>query len=162
MADVKLELQEIKEEREAANSASRVPMPRRRARRLAAALAVAFALTAPALLLGVGAAPHLDPQLVPLTALPGIEATPAFSPDGTQIAFSWDGEAWDVSSRNFDIWLKLVEGSEARRLTVDSADDIGPSWSPDGRYIAFHRGRPGATGTIFLVSPSGGPRAEAR
>ena len=51
MADVKLELQEIKEEREAADSASRVPMPRRGARRLAAALAVALALTAPAVLL---------------------------------------------------------------------------------------------------------------
>ena len=158
MADVRLELQEIKEEREAANSASRVPMPRRGARRLAAALAVALALTAPALLLWRrSGSPPPTPRLVPLTALPGIEATPAFAPDGTQIAFSWDGEASDVSSRNFDIWLKLVEGSEARRLTVDSADDMGPSWSPDGRYIAFHRGRLGATGTIFLVSPLGGP-----
>ena len=71
----------------------------------------------------------------PLTAYRGTEADPSFSPDGTQIAFSWDGESRD----NSDIYLKLVGPGRSVRITTDPRPDICPAWSRDGRWIAFLR-----------------------
>src|SRR5262245_1155822 len=84
---------------------------------------------------------------VPLTSYPGIELSPTFSPDSTQVAFSWDGESQD----NFDIYVKLVDRSDAVRLTSNPASDKSPAWSPDGRQIAFVRDE-----AIFLIAPLGG------
>jgi Tol biopolymer transport system component/DNA-binding winged helix-turn-helix (wHTH) protein len=84
---------------------------------------------------------------IPLTSYPGTELSPTFSPDGSQVAFSWDGERQD----NFDIYVKLVDRADAVRLTSDPARDSSPAWSPDGRHIAFVR-----DGTIFLIAPLGG------
>jgi len=86
-------------------------------------------------------------QPIPLTSYPGTELSPTFSPDGNQVAFSWDGERQD----NFDIYVKLVDRSDASRLTSHPARDSSPAWSPDGRHIAFVR-----DGTIFLIPPLGG------
>jgi Tol biopolymer transport system component len=77
-------------------------------------------------------APPSAPRVVSLTSLPGREITPTLSPDGNQVAFSWQGEKGD----NPDIWLKMGS-SEMRRLTTDPAEDYSPSWSPDGRRIAW-------------------------
>ncbi|HEY7056205.1 MAG TPA: winged helix-turn-helix domain-containing protein [Vicinamibacterales bacterium] len=122
---------------------------------------------AAALLIGVGApvwlllgtkSAHIPasppPALVHLTAFEGLERSPTFSPDGSQIAFSWNGENED----NFDIYVKLVGSSEVRRLTDDPAPDVNPAWSPDGRQIAFVREGPAGRGTatIRLISPLGG------
>jgi Tol biopolymer transport system component/tRNA A-37 threonylcarbamoyl transferase component Bud32 len=93
------------------------------------------------------------PRLVKLTALSGFEAQPTFSPDGEQVAFSWQGEKAD----NWDIWLKVVGSSKLRRLTTDPSFDFAPSWSPDGRQIAFCRYRDGdSAAKVYLASPLGG------
>ena len=84
---------------------------------------------------------------IPLTSYPGTELSPNFSPDGSQVAFSWNGERQD----NFDIYVKLVDRSDALHLTTHPAADTSPAWSPDGRQIAFVR-----EGTIYLISPLGG------
>jgi DNA-binding winged helix-turn-helix (wHTH) protein/dipeptidyl aminopeptidase/acylaminoacyl peptidase len=86
-------------------------------------------------------------QPIPLTSYPGTELSPTFSPDGSQVAFSWDGEHQD----NFDIYVKQVVRADAVRLTRDPARDMSPAWSPDGRYIAFAR-----EGAVFLIPPTGG------
>jgi len=90
--------------------------------------------------------------VVPLTAQPGNYNSPTFSPDGNQVAFSWNGEKGD----NFDIYLQMVGSTETRRLTTDPAKDFAPSWSPDGRQIAFVRTKGGPTGLLYVVSPLGG------
>jgi Tol biopolymer transport system component/DNA-binding winged helix-turn-helix (wHTH) protein len=105
--------------------------------------------------------PALPPaRVVPLTSTPGDERDVDFSPDGEQIAFSWDGERTPEGSRvNFDIWLKLVGGTEVRRLTTDPKMDRFPAWSTDGKQIAFVRGGVGpgpGVRTIYLISPLGG------
>jgi serine/threonine protein kinase len=101
------------------------------------------------------ATPESSPTAVPLTSYPGSEDMPSFSPDGNQVAFSWDGEQRD----NSDIYVKLI-GSESPplRLTKDPAWDCCPAWSPDGRQIAFRRELSGNRAGIFLVSPLGGPQ----
>ena len=91
-------------------------------------------------------------KTVPFTTFPGLEFDPTFSPDGSQIAFSWDGEKGD----NFDIYVKLVGAGTPLRLTTDPALDGSPAWSPDGRHIAFSRLSEGERG-IFIIPALGGP-----
>src|SRR5262245_19853533 len=86
------------------------------------------------------------PKIVPFTTFPGSEGFPAFSPDGNQIAFVWNGEGED----NDDIYLKLIGAGTPLRLTSDPAPDSYPTWSPDGRYIAFLR-RTDAGCAVYLV-----------
>ena len=75
---------------------------------------------------------------IPITSYPGLELGPTFSPDGNQIAFSWNGEG----PNDWDVYVKLIGPGPPLRLTTDPAWDHGPAWSPDGRYIAFLRGTP--------------------
>jgi eukaryotic-like serine/threonine-protein kinase len=95
-----------------------------------------------------------EPALIPMpfTSYPGLEIFPTFSPDGSQVAFAWDGE----KQENLDIYVKLI-GTDPLRLTNDSAQDISPAWSPDGRAIAFVRYLGGANEAILLIPPIGGP-----
>ena len=59
----------------------------------------------------------------PLTTYPGSERSPTFSPDGTQVAFSWNGEKQD----NYDIYVKMVDsGSAPLRLTTNPEPDGNP------------------------------------
>lgn len=81
-------------------------------------------------------ASHEVPKTVPLTSYPGRQITPAFSNDGKQVAFAWDGE----KNGNLDIYVKLVDAGAPLRLTSSPADEWSPAWSPDDRYIAFCRG----------------------
>jgi eukaryotic-like serine/threonine-protein kinase len=86
---------------------------------------------------------------VPLTSYPGQEQQPSFSPDGNQVAFSWNGQKQD----NFDIYVKLIGSGNQLRLTTAPEADSYPAWSPDGRSIAFLRGPPGGKVSVYLVSP---------
>ncbi|NOZ93763.1 MAG: peptidase S41 [Acidobacteria bacterium] len=70
---------------------------------------------------------------------------PAPSPDGSVIAFSWQG----------DIWLVPSSGGEARRLTANPAADRHPVFSRDGRWIAFASSRYGSY-DVFVVPVDGG------
>ena len=74
-------------------------------------------------------------QSVPVTSYPGIERTPAISPNGDQVAFSWNGPSQD----NFDIYVQLIGAGRPLRLTSNPAEEARPVWSADGRYIAFLR-----------------------
>ena len=75
-------------------------------------------------------------KTVPLTSYAGEQITPAFSPDGKEVAFAWwDGE----KAENHDIYVKLVDAGTPLRLTSSPRDEYAPAWSPDGRYIAFCR-----------------------
>lgn len=90
--------------------------------------------------------PHPDTELskievVPLIGLRGYQATPAFSPDGTLVAFRQsDG------GNNTGIYAAVVGGQKTIQLTNDPGDCC-PTWSPDGRQIAFAR----FSGNFFSV-----------
>jgi Tol biopolymer transport system component/predicted Ser/Thr protein kinase len=161
VADVRVELEEIREGSISSATARGSGLsPRRRGRIwMAAAFAVAIAAVAGSWFLQHSRRPAPPaPRVLTLTATQGDEGWPTFSPDGNQVAFSWDGEtAPEGVTRNYDIWLKLIGASQVRRLTTDPAPDLFPSWSPDGAQIAFLRDRPSAGfATVHVVSPLGG------
>ena len=91
----------------------------------------------------------LEPlETVPLTSYPGMEGAPTFSPDGNQVAFSWQGEKRD----NWDIYVKLIGPGPPLRLTTDPDVDHSAAWSPDAQHIAFLRGPfVGRKAEVFLV-----------
>ncbi|MBZ0317618.1 MAG: serine/threonine-protein kinase [Anaerolineae bacterium] len=68
------------------------------------------------------------------------ETGPAWSPDGTHIAFY----AYEGASGNGDIYVMNADGSDIINLTNSpSDDDRYVTWSPDGSRLAFHSNRPG-------------------
>jgi serine/threonine protein kinase/Tol biopolymer transport system component len=90
---------------------------------------------------------------VPLTTYAGSELWPSFSPDGNQVAFTWNGPNRD----NDDIYVKLVGEDGSLRLTRDPASDIRPAWSPDGQRIAFVRSLGPERSGVYLIPAIGGP-----
>jgi Tol biopolymer transport system component len=92
-------------------------------------------------------------KVVPLTSQPGIERSPAFSPDGKQVAFVQARENSD-----FNVYVKLIGAGEPLRLTTSSARDMSPAWSPDGRFIAFLRATGEAKGYYIVPSLAGAER----
>ena len=118
----------------------------------AIALVAALATLAAWLRPPVAADPAPSMHMRPLTTLTGSESGPTFSPDGTQVAFAWDGEQRD----NSDIYVKLVGSTEVRRLTTDPATDFAPQWSPDGKWIAYARSQSLTAHRIRLMSSLGG------
>lgn len=95
----------------------------------------------------------LASKIVPFSGLPGRENSPAFSPDGRQMVFAWNGG--DDENGGFDIYVKLIGAGEPVRLTATEADEINPVFSPDGKSIAFVRVFP-TRNEIVLIPALGG------
>jgi len=85
-----------------------------------------------------------------LTQDPAQDVHPAWSPDGRRIAFvssrspssrckPGPGPCWDPFNRQSEIYVMNADGSRKRNLTPDRGFDDNPTWSPDGRRIAFLR-----------------------
>ena len=99
-----------------------------------------------------------------LTNNPSDDRTPSWSPDGKRIVFSSDrdmegGEA----AHNVEIYVMDADGKNQERLTNNPDEDKDPSWSPDGKRIAFSakrdghfRGEDGITYEIYVMDVDGG------
>ena len=72
------------------------------------------------------------------------------------MAFAWAA----ADDEDLDIYIKVVGEGELVRLTDDPADDFGPAWSPDGRWITFSRREPSVrtVETILVPALGGGER----
>lgn len=126
---------------------------RPRRRRWLPAIAVSAAACLLLMLVGwrISRNPSPSPsiEVVPLVALHGFQAFPAFSPDGNQVAF---GEYED--NNRGAIYTTLIGGDKPLRLTGTS-EVCCPTWSPDSRQIAFMRfSKDGFT--INVISALGG------
>ena len=73
----------------------------------------------------------------PLLSLGGHMDSPAWSPDGRFLAFTWDG-----GGGGFHIYLADVASGQVLRLTREGRNE-NPTWSPDSRHIAFQSNRTG-------------------
>jgi eukaryotic-like serine/threonine-protein kinase len=166
-SDIKLALEELQEDSDAGSLGSRTavaPVPKRRGRGALPLIGVAVLV-----LIAAAAAVILWPRTPPapsafapvsLTSLPGFEGSPTLSPDGGQVAFSWQREGTVLS----DIYAQLVGGGATPlRLTDDGITHGLPAWSPDGKSIALwhlptnaNAQGPAARPRLVLVSSLGG------
>ncbi len=96
------------------------------------------------------ASPNL--RIVPITNLAGYVQDPAFSPDGRQIAFLWNGP----DGRRDNLYVQMIGGDAPLQLThLTSGFLRNPQWSSDGREVAF-TWCGGVSEGIYLVPALGG------
>ena len=155
MLDVRNELQDLQEDYDAQSGAPAASARGGHRLLLIGTLAAAAVVGALAWMLLPSGRAQLPPmRVVPLTTFDGYEMMPTLSPDGSQVAFAWNGEK---GSGNVDIYVTFVGSPTPRRITTHPAMDAFPSWSPDGRHIAFVRQQTDHAGRVYLVSALGGP-----
>jgi tricorn protease len=89
---------------------------------------------------------------VRLTSGAGTETDPAFSPEGTRIAFTGEYDG------NVDVFVVPASGGVPKRLTWHPAADRVLGWTPDGKRIIFSSTRTAYSrfGEMFTVPAEGG------
>jgi serine/threonine protein kinase/Tol biopolymer transport system component len=154
MADLKVALEDLREEFDAARLSAPAVSQTYRSRR---ALQVGLGIGAiGALLLGGWWITHRTPEigdapfLTRLTSDVGWTDYPAISPDGKILAFASDRSG----DGNLDIWVQPVHDGAPVRMTHHAADDIAPSISADGSRVAFQSSRDG--GGVYVIPTLGG------
>ena len=85
---------------------------------------------------------------VNLTNMADEDRTPAWSPDGTRIAFASRRDG------NFEIYVMNADGTGQTRVTNNPATDIDPSWDPSGDFLAFTSTRDGNS-EVYTTSLDG-------
>ena len=85
---------------------------------------------------------------VRLTDHPAKDLSPAWSPDGSRIAFTSDRDGFTA------IFVMNEDGSDLKRLTSPTSNSESPAWSPDGREIAFVNDRDG-NADIYVMRVDG-------
>ena len=83
-----------------------------------------------------------------ITFNPAYDRYPAWSPDGSKIAFVSDRANSD------EIYVMQANGSNPVRLTTNLTGDSDPCWSPDGTRIAFVGSRDG-NAEIYVMNANG-------
>lgn len=88
------------------------------------------------------------------------EQTPRWSPDGRQVVFAsnrahYSSTARESGTPDLDIWIVNADGTNARRLTTDPAQDSDPAWTPDGTGVVFSSDRD-SRGDLYLLTVATG------
>ena len=95
-----------------------------------------------------------------LTNNPLNDRGPSWSPDGKQIAFASrrDGHFENELAITYEIYVMDADGGNQQRLTENRKNDWEPSWSPDGKRIAFQSDRKGDLQNfeIYVMDADGG------
>ncbi|HUB77782.1 MAG TPA: protein kinase [Bryobacteraceae bacterium] len=165
--DVKIALEDLKEESEtgAWEGAAAVERTRRRWWPWAGGAAAALLLAAGLVWRPREGTPPEDLRPVPLIST-GNSCCQSFSPDGTKVAFAWTGEQdanpnAAAQTAHWEIYVKQIGApGNPIKLTTTPADvawgAIDAEWSPDDRWIAYRRGRTDGS-DLVLIPPLGGP-----
>ena len=91
--------------------------------------------------------------VAPVSTELGTQFAPALSPDGSSVAYVSDGDG-----HNLDIYIRYLHDGMVSRVTSDPDPDLNPSWSPDGKWLAFLRVH-GERSTLIIV-PTAHPKTE--
>jgi TolB protein len=83
-----------------------------------------------------------------LTGSYGIDVSPAYSPDASEIAYVSD------QGGTPQIYIMSADGSGKRRLTFEGNYNTSPAWTPDGKEIVFV-GRRNGKNQIFMIKSDG-------
>jgi len=75
--------------------------------------------------------PPPDIRAIRLTDLPGLEESPAISPDGKSVAFTAG-----ISGKR-QVFVRLMAGGAPLQVTRDAVDHECPRWSPDSSSILY-------------------------
>ena len=78
------------------------------------------------------------------------------SPDGMRVAYTITETDFERDAYITQIWLADVGTGRTLQLTRGDKSSSGPSWSPDGRWLAFTSSRAEDKSQLFLISPTGG------
>jgi TolB protein len=89
-----------------------------------------------------------------LTNHPTDDFDPAWSRDGSQLAFASDRDR-TPQDQNSHIYVMDADGSNVRRLTFSGSLNRAPTWSPDGSQLAFQSSPLGDTVEIINADGSG-------
>jgi TolB protein len=89
-----------------------------------------------------------------VSARPGVNGSPAFSPDGRRLALTLSSGAG-----NLDIWLLELASGELTRVTNDPAIDTEAAFTPDGRSLYFTSDRAGSP-QVYRCDAVAGARAQ--
>jgi Tol biopolymer transport system component len=92
-----------------------------------------------------------DSQPAKLTSNPEFDGEPAWSPDGTKIAFA----SYRPGTSNTNVWVMNADGSGQRPLTHIRTGATQPAWSPDGTRIAFVADGPKSVPSIWVMNADG-------
>jgi len=153
MTDLKVALQDLKEESDSGqlSAAAIAPMPARRRIWLPAALAALVVLTAAGIVAFLVLKPSSEPVMVQperITFESGVAFWPTVSPDGKMIAYSSDRDG------NMDLYVRQLSGQQSIRRTQNPAPDWYACFSPDGSKIVFRSERDG--GGLYVMETLGG------
>lgn len=77
---------------------------------------------------------------------------PQYSPDGSMLLYQTDFEG----DEDHDVIVVGSEGGRQRRITDGVADNYNPTFSPDGRQIAFLSNRKADIENVYLIGARGG------
>ncbi|HEX8856296.1 MAG TPA: GDSL-type esterase/lipase family protein [Thermoleophilaceae bacterium] len=78
------------------------------------------------------------------------DGSPAWSPDGTTLAFHSNRDG------DFEVFTMPAIGGSATQRTSNTASDGEPAWAPNGTQLAFQSNRDGNNNDIFTMTSSGG------
>jgi dipeptidyl aminopeptidase/acylaminoacyl peptidase len=81
---------------------------------------------------------------------------PVISPNGKDILFTVTQPDWDKNRYDTEIWLSRDGGDPFQLTQTTDESSEAPSWSPDGRWIAFLANRDGKSSQIYLINSQGG------
>ena len=111
----------------------------------------AATLLAPFASHGAGARPITFDDLVAFHRV----SDPQPSLDGRWLAYVVADVDKPENRSNSDIWLVPVDGGEPRQLTTSPKHDRHPTWSPDGKWLAFESNR-GGDFQVYVIAADGG------